>query len=89
MAVYVLSGLAYLAGLLLLAMPPSTIPYFDGRIASVRLSKHALGLGLFMVGTMQIHTVVKQWTGYGFIISSSGLIIVIALLRIYMEKREP
>jgi hypothetical protein len=69
-------------------MPPRSIPYFDGDIPWIRLTKHALGLGLFMVGTMEIHEVVKEWAGYGFILSSCGLILVIVGLRIYVEKSE-
>jgi hypothetical protein len=83
---YVFFGILYFSGLILLAMPPGSIPWFDGTKNSVRLAKHALGLGFFMIGTMEIHDYVKDWAGYGFVLISTGLIICLALLRIYEEK---
>jgi hypothetical protein len=88
MVSYIGNGLLYFGGLFLLTMPPRSIPYFDGDIPYIRLTKHALGLGLFMVGTMEIHGIVKKWAGFGFVLSSCGLILTIVGLRIYVEKSE-
>lgn len=83
---YIFSGIIYFVGLILLLMPPGSTPYFDPTKPKVRLGKHAIGLVLFATGTMRIHRVAKEWTGYGFVLMSSLLVLGLALLRVYREK---
>ena len=83
---YILDGLLYLSGLLLLVMPPGSIPFWDGSTARVRLFKHALGLGLFVVGAMGIHEIAREWTGMGFVLVSALLVIAVSGVRILREK---
>lgn len=86
MVKYVFDGLLYLGGLVLFVMPPESIPYWDGSRSSVRLTKHAIALGLFVIGTMGIHEVAREWTGFGFVLASAFLLIGLSLVRILSEK---
>lgn len=85
-AKYVLDGILYLSGLLLVMMPPKSIPYWKGSRPAVRLCKHALGLGMFVVGTMGIHEIAREWTGMGFVLVSAFLILVVSGLRVLRKK---
>ncbi len=67
-------------------MPPKSIPYWEGTRPRVRLIKHALGLGFFIVGTMGIHEIAREWTGMGFVLASALLLLVVSALRVVREK---
>jgi len=83
---YALDGVLYLSGFLLVLMPPKSIPHWDGSRAGVRLFKHALGLGLFVVGTMGIHKIAREWTGMGFVLVSAFLILMVSGLQVLRQK---
>lgn len=86
MVKYVFDGLLYLSGLILFVMPPGSIPYWDGSRSVVRLTKHAVALGLFTIGAMGIHEVAREWTGFGFVLASAFLLIGLSLVRVLGEK---
>lgn len=76
----------YILGLYFIAMPPGSLPYFEGRDPGIRLMKHGLGLGIFAVGTMNIHSKMREHVGFGFILTSCILMILLIMLRVYFEK---
>lgn len=82
-----LAGLLYLVGLVLIVMPPESLPISGPRKPAVRLTKHTLGLLLFLLGTMRIHRRIRHQVGAAFLIGSIFLILSLAIVRVWMEKR--
>lgn len=83
----VFEGLLYLAGLLLLLMPPRHVPFLKpGSGGSGRVIKHGVALVLFAAGTVRIHRAIYERAGNRFLVASCLLVLVIGLFRVWQEK---
>jgi uncharacterized membrane protein len=82
-----LDGLIYVVGLVLIFVPAESLPELIDDAARQRVIKHVIGLLLFAVGTIGIHTAIRHRVGQGFMISSLIGLMIMSLVKVWWETR--